>query len=77
MVFRNIHFVGLQVVDAPRPELGSALYSGSKKANYNHLLNFTFAERESGQRGYSHVGGRKQRYSGRVHYNKECFLQAK
>ncbi|XP_041349388.1 RING finger protein 10-like [Gigantopelta aegis] len=65
-----------EVVDAPCPELGSALYSGSKKANYNHLLNFTFAERESGQRGYSHGGGRKQHYSGRVRYNKECFLQA-
>lgn len=71
-------------------EYGSAILSGSKKGNLNHLLNFTYAEHGSSNlsyRGSSSYGsrsrGRQVRYGnssysrgGRVFYNKEQFLQA-
>ena len=69
-----------------RAEPGSALRAGSKKGNLNHLLNFTFAPRDSD--GFSYAGGRasgavgwkgKNKWSGKssVKYTKEQFLQAK
>ena len=66
------------MTEAQEAEFGSALQTGSKKANLNHLLNFTIAPREG-------VGGRGATWKNRnnwggkklVKYNKEQFLQAK
>ncbi|KAL3856865.1 hypothetical protein ACJMK2_011576 [Sinanodonta woodiana] len=59
-------------------EIGSAYQVGSKKANFNHLLNFTYAPRDGGVLDYWPRGGRsgRQNRSARVCYNKEQFLQA-
>ncbi|KAK3589143.1 hypothetical protein CHS0354_017110 [Potamilus streckersoni] len=59
-------------------EVGSAYQVGSKKANFNHLLNFTYAPRDSGVMDCWPQGGRsgRQNRSARVCYNKEQFLQA-
>lgn len=64
-----------EVAQDPRAEYGSALQTGSKKANLNHLLNFTFEPRAG--RGTNDVG--RGRWPGRRYtasYNKEQFLQA-
>ena len=71
-------------------EYGSALQSGSKKGNLNHLLNFKYDHEVPTQGGYRGGGGsgqwgrgRQVRYRNRysraskVCYNKEQFLQAK
>ncbi|XP_064619282.1 E3 ubiquitin-protein ligase RNF10-like [Lineus longissimus] len=63
-----------EVAEGNRAEIGSALQQGSKKANLNHLLNFTFAPREKEGGGWK--GRNKWTRSSRVTYNKEQFLQA-
>jgi len=63
-------------------EYGSAMRPGSKKGNWNHLLNFTFAPRESSESGWGGRGGHhwngRNRWSWKstVKYNKEQYLQA-
>lgn len=67
------------VVEEYRGDFESALNSGSKKVNLNHLLNFSYAGRESYSdrpRGTSYRGGGNRRWSSRITYNKEQFLQA-
>ena len=61
------------------PEYGSVQAWGSKKANYNHLLNFRFESRDAvGGRGQgSAKGWGRRRTGGSIPYNKERFLQAK
>ena len=63
-------------------EYGSAMRPGSKKGNWNHLLNFTFAPRESSEMGWGGRGGHwkgrnKWSWKSTVKYNKEQYLQAK
>ncbi len=62
------------------PEYGSVQAWGSKKSNLNHLLNFHFEGRESGQRGrgsgWKPSGPRRTGHKA-AKYNKEQFLQAK
>ncbi len=69
-----------------RAESGSALRPGSKKGNLNHLLNFTFAPRDSdnmGRGGAQNKGAagwknkNKWAVKSNLKYNKERFLQAK
>ncbi|WAR03372.1 RNF10-like protein [Mya arenaria] len=67
-------------------EYGSAIQTGSKKGNLNHLLNFTYehavpsSQGRGGNFGYS--SGRQMRYRNtytrnrKLYYNKEQFLQA-
>ncbi|XP_030847782.1 RING finger protein 10 [Strongylocentrotus purpuratus] len=64
-----------EVTVTQRAEFGSALPHGPKKLNMNHLLNFTFAARESEDaRGGS--GYRSRSRWGHRRFNKEQFLQA-
>ena len=71
-----------QVTPDDEADFGSVFRPGSKKQNYNHLLNFSYSNRErdggGGGRGYSRGSGvpRRKHWTG-VRYNKEQFLQAK
>ncbi|KAM4707772.1 E3 ubiquitin-protein ligase RNF10 isoform 1-T1 [Discoglossus pictus] len=64
-------------IETQRAEFSPAQYSGPKKINLNHLLNFTFEPR--GQPGAHHDGhgpwGRRNKW-GHKPFNKELFLQA-
>ncbi|XP_041422329.1 RING finger protein 10-like isoform X2 [Xenopus laevis] len=66
-----------EVAENQRAEFSSAQYSGPKKINLNHLLNFTFEPR--GYPGGHHNGignfGRRHKW-GNKPFNKELFLQA-
>ncbi|XP_053558020.1 RING finger protein 10 [Bombina bombina] len=66
-----------EVAETQRAEFSPAQYSGPKKINLNHLLNFTFESR--GQPGTHHDGhgtwGRRNKW-GHKPFNKELFLQA-
>ncbi|KAM8961449.1 E3 ubiquitin-protein ligase RNF10 isoform 2-T2 [Pelodytes ibericus] len=66
-----------EVAETQRAELSPAQYSGPKKINLNHLLNFSFEPR--GQPGAHHDGhgnwGRRNKW-GNKPFNKELFLQA-
>lgn len=69
----------LQVAEAQRAEFSPAQFSGPKKINLNHLLNFTFEPR--GQAGHFEGSGHgswgKRNKWGHKPFNKELFLQAK
>ncbi|XP_071945000.1 E3 ubiquitin-protein ligase RNF10-like [Antedon mediterranea] len=68
-----------EVTHAQRAEYGSALQHGPKKVNLNHLINFTFAPRDSYGDGSGSGGalhGRGKWNKRRPRYNKEQFLQA-
>nr|XP_033810520.1 RING finger protein 10 [Geotrypetes seraphini] len=68
-----------EVAETQRAEFSPAQFSGPKKINLNHLLNFTFAPR--GQMGAYHDGnghgnwGKRNKW-GHKPFNKELFLQA-
>lgn len=68
-----------EVVETRLAEFSPAQYSGPKKINLNHLLNFTFEPR--GQAGLQHGRnfyggwGRRNKW-GHKPFNKELFLQA-
>lgn len=72
----RIEETGLDEFD--EPELGSVFLPGSKKQSLNHLLNFSFAPRESREQekrdGDKSVG--KMLGTRKHKYNKEHFLQA-
>ncbi|NXX81219.1 RNF10 protein, partial [Urocolius indicus] len=67
-----------EVAEAQRAEFSPAQFSGPKKINLNHLLNFTFEPRgQAGHfdgNGHSHWGKRNK--WGHKPFNKELFLQA-
>uniref|UniRef100_A0A8D0HIA3 E3 ubiquitin-protein ligase RNF10 n=1 Tax=Sphenodon punctatus TaxID=8508 RepID=A0A8D0HIA3_SPHPU len=67
-----------EVAEAQRAEFSPAQFSGPKKINLNHLLNFTFEPR--GQAGHSDGNGHgnwgKRNKWGHKPFNKELFLQA-
>ncbi|XP_058137453.1 E3 ubiquitin-protein ligase RNF10 isoform X2 [Dasypus novemcinctus] len=67
-----------EVAEAQRAEFSPAQFSGPKKINLNHLLNFTFEPR--GQAGHFEGGGHgswgKRNKWGHKPFNKELFLQA-
>ncbi|MBV97930.1 RING finger protein 10, partial [Eschrichtius robustus] len=66
------------VAEAQRAEFSPAQFSGPKKINLNHLLNFTFEPR--GQAGHFEGSGHgswgKRNKWGHKPFNKELFLQA-
>ncbi|KAJ1093381.1 hypothetical protein NDU88_006482 [Pleurodeles waltl] len=67
-----------EVAEVQRAEFSPAQFSGPKKINLNHLLNFTFEPR--GQMGIHYDGGhgnwgRRNKW-GHKPFNKELFLQA-
>ncbi|NP_001089838.1 RING finger protein 10 [Xenopus laevis] len=66
-----------EVAETQRAEFSSAEYSGPKKINLNHLLNFTFESR--GHPGGPHSAnghfGRRHKWANKP-FNKELFLQA-
>uniref|UniRef100_A0A8C2W5T9 E3 ubiquitin-protein ligase RNF10 n=1 Tax=Chinchilla lanigera TaxID=34839 RepID=A0A8C2W5T9_CHILA len=67
-----------EVAEAQRAEFSPAQFSGPKKINLNHLLNFTFEPR--GQAGHFEGSGhgswgRRNKW-GHKPFNKELFLQA-
>lgn len=68
------------IAEPSKAEVGSALQQGSKKLNLNHLLNFTYASRQSNARHVSYWGNswrNRNKWSTKKHkYNKEQFLQA-
>uniref|UniRef100_A0A8D2BAG9 E3 ubiquitin-protein ligase RNF10 n=1 Tax=Sciurus vulgaris TaxID=55149 RepID=A0A8D2BAG9_SCIVU len=67
-----------EVAEAQRAEFSPAQFSGPKKINLNHLLNFTFEPR--GQTGHFESSGHgswgKRNKWGHKPFNKELFLQA-
>uniref|UniRef100_A0A9L0IEF8 E3 ubiquitin-protein ligase RNF10 n=1 Tax=Equus asinus TaxID=9793 RepID=A0A9L0IEF8_EQUAS len=67
-----------EVAEAQRAEFSPAQFSGPKKINLNHLLNFTFEPR--GQAGHfegtGHGSWGKRNKWGHKPFNKELFLQA-
>lgn len=65
-----------EVAETQRAEFSSAQYSGPKKINLNHLLNFTFEPRghPGGLNGNGNFGRRHK--WGNKPFNKELFLQA-
>uniref|UniRef100_A0A8C8RGQ9 E3 ubiquitin-protein ligase RNF10 n=1 Tax=Pelusios castaneus TaxID=367368 RepID=A0A8C8RGQ9_9SAUR len=67
-----------EVAEAQRAEFSPAQFSGPKKINLNHLLNFTFEPR--GQAGHldgnGHSNWGKRNKWGHKPFNKELFLQA-
>ncbi|XP_045152677.1 RING finger protein 10 [Echinops telfairi] len=67
-----------EVAEAQRAEFSPAQFSGPKKINLNHLLNFTFEPR--GQAGHFESSGHgswgKRNKWGHKPFNKELFLQA-
>ncbi|XP_042297486.1 RING finger protein 10 isoform X2 [Sceloporus undulatus] len=67
-----------EVAEAQRAEFSPAQFSGPKKINLNHLLNFTFEPR--GQTSHFDGNGRgawgKRNKWGNKPFNKELFLQA-
>ncbi|KAM4648904.1 E3 ubiquitin-protein ligase RNF10 [Amazona ochrocephala] len=67
-----------EVAEAQRAEFSPAQFSGPKKINLNHLLNFTFEPR--GQAGHfdgnGHGNWGKRNKWGHKPFNKELFLQA-
>ncbi|NXI46220.1 RNF10 protein, partial [Galbula dea] len=67
-----------EVAEARRAEFSPAQFSGPKKINLNHLLNFTFEPR--GQAGHfdgnGHGNWGKKNKWGHKPFNKELFLQA-
>ncbi|XP_013838398.1 RING finger protein 10 isoform X1 [Sus scrofa] len=67
-----------EVAEAQRAEFSPAQFSGPKKINLNHLLNFTFEPR--GQAGHFEGNGHgswgKRNKWGHKPFNKELFLQA-
>lgn len=70
-----------EVTAEPRAEQGSALMKGSKKANLNHLLNFSYSSRDgyggAGSVRYGGWHGRGKRGGKQsIQFNKEQFLQA-
>ncbi|XP_077995333.1 E3 ubiquitin-protein ligase RNF10-like isoform X1 [Glandiceps talaboti] len=64
-----------EVAKHQRAEFGSPLSYGPKKINLNHLLNFTYAPRETSGQDRSWKSRNKWGIR-RVRYNKEQFLQA-
>ncbi|KAG8146407.1 putative Ring finger protein [Naja naja] len=67
-----------EVAETQRAEFSPAQYSGPKKINLNHLLNFTFEPRghTSHFDGSSHgTWGKRNRWENKP-FNKELFLQA-
>ncbi|NXY68322.1 RNF10 protein, partial [Glareola pratincola] len=67
-----------EVAEAQRAEFSPAQFSGPKKINLNHLLNFTFEPRgQAGQfDGNGHGNWGKRNKWGHKPFNKELFLQA-
>ncbi|XP_076020790.1 E3 ubiquitin-protein ligase RNF10 [Genypterus blacodes] len=69
-----------EVAESHRAEFSPAQFSGPKKINLNHLLNFTFEPRGgnggTGDGGYSCWGRRNKWGHKHKPFNKELFLQA-
>uniref|UniRef100_A0A6I8NL11 E3 ubiquitin-protein ligase RNF10 n=1 Tax=Ornithorhynchus anatinus TaxID=9258 RepID=A0A6I8NL11_ORNAN len=67
-----------EVAEAQRAEFSPAQFSGPKKINLNHLLNFTFEPRGHGghSEGSGHGNWGKRNKWGHKPFNKELFLQA-
>ncbi|XP_037054516.1 RING finger protein 10 isoform X3 [Peromyscus leucopus] len=67
-----------EVAEAQRAEFSPAQFSGPKKINLNHLLNFTFEPRGQGGHfeGSGHGSWGKRNKWGHKPFNKELFLQA-
>lgn len=66
-----------EVAVASVAEVGSALQQGSKKLNLNHLLNFTYAPRNTHGPHWNNTWRNRNKWSTKKHkYNKEQFLQA-
>uniref|UniRef100_A0A8C8YIQ4 E3 ubiquitin-protein ligase RNF10 n=1 Tax=Prolemur simus TaxID=1328070 RepID=A0A8C8YIQ4_PROSS len=67
-----------EVAEAQRAEFSPAQFSGPKKINLNHLLNFTFEPRgHAGHfEGSGHGSWGKRNKWGHKPFNKELFLQA-
>ncbi|NWH66828.1 RNF10 protein, partial [Geococcyx californianus] len=67
-----------EVAEAQRAEFSPAQFSGPKKINLNHLLNFTFEPRGQGGHfdGNGHGNWGKRNKWGHKPFNKELFLQA-
>ncbi|NXY44768.1 RNF10 protein, partial [Ceuthmochares aereus] len=67
-----------EVAEAQRAEFSPAQFSGPKKINLNHLLNFTFEPRGQGAHfdGNGHGNWGKRNKWGHKPFNKELFLQA-
>ncbi|XP_025789393.1 RING finger protein 10 [Puma concolor] len=72
------YIINPKVAEAQRAEFSPAQFSGPKKINLNHLLNFTFEPR--GQAGHFEGSGHgswgKRNKWGHKPFNKELFLQA-
>lgn len=58
-------------------ELNSVFTPGSKKQNWNQLLNFNYLPRERDQPHSYSKGGYNRGYVRKVKYNKEHYLKAK
>ncbi|NXG34949.1 RNF10 protein, partial [Dromaius novaehollandiae] len=67
-----------EVAEAQRAEFSPAQFSGPKKINLNHLLNFTFEPRGQASHfdGNGHGNWGKRNKWGHKPFNKELFLQA-
>ncbi|NWS75744.1 RNF10 protein, partial [Crotophaga sulcirostris] len=67
-----------EVTEVQRAEFSPAQFSGPKKINLNHLLNFTFEPRGQGGHfdGNGHGTWGKRNKWGHKPFNKELFLQA-
>uniref|UniRef100_A0A8C6Z1Z2 E3 ubiquitin-protein ligase RNF10 n=1 Tax=Nothoprocta perdicaria TaxID=30464 RepID=A0A8C6Z1Z2_NOTPE len=67
-----------EVAEAQRAEFSPAQFSGPKKINLNHLLNFTFEPRGQSAHfdGNGHGNWGKRNKWGHKPFNKELFLQA-
>ncbi|NXA53592.1 RNF10 protein, partial [Nothocercus julius] len=67
-----------EVAEAQRAEFSPAQFSGPKKINLNHLLNFTFEPRGQAAHfdGNGHGNWGKRNKWGHKPFNKELFLQA-
>ncbi|XP_063171693.1 E3 ubiquitin-protein ligase RNF10 isoform X2 [Candoia aspera] len=65
-----------EVAEAQRAEFSPAQFSGPKKINLNHLLNFTFEPRGQASHFDSHgTWGKRNKWENKP-FNKELFLQA-
>lgn len=66
-----------EVAETQRAEFSPAQYSGPKKINLNHLLNFTYEPRgHPGAHRESHGNWSRRNKWGHKPFNKELFLQA-
>ncbi|XP_077317591.1 E3 ubiquitin-protein ligase RNF10 [Lithobates pipiens] len=66
-----------EVAETQRAELSPAQYSGPRKINLNHLLNFTYEPRgHPGAHRDSHGNWSRRNKWGNKPFNKELFLQA-